>query len=124
QRLHSRAAMWRAVAEKIPFLALAMTVSALTIAAQKSAGAIKLDVPMSIRAANAVVSVSRYLGKLIWPHDLIVFYPYAAASALAILFSVMLLVVASAAAILWRRALPWFFVGWWWFIVSLLPVIG
>ena len=123
QRVQSRT-LRRAIAEKIPFFFLALAVGVMTIVAQKSAHAIKLDVPMSIRAGNAVVSVSRYLGKLFWPHDLVVFYPYTPPSLAVTVFSVLLLLVISTAGLIWRRSLPWLFFGWWWFLVTLLPVIG
>src|SRR5262249_50943953 len=74
--------------------------------------------------ANAVLSVSRYLGKLVWPHDLIVFYPYRVPSSASIALAVLVLLCISTATIVWRRSVPWLFVGWWWFLIGLLPVIG
>lgn len=124
QRLQSRAAIKRALLDKIPFALLALASCVVTIVAQRSGGAIKLDVPLWVRFANAVVSVSRYLGKLFWPHDLIVFYPYDVPSPSTITLSVLLLICISVAAFSWRRSLPWLFVGWWWFLITLLPVIG
>jgi tetratricopeptide (TPR) repeat protein len=124
RRLNSAGAIRRAITEKIPFFVLSLAVAGLTVAAQSSGNAIKLDVPLGIRVANAVVSASRYLGKLFWPHDLIVFYPYRVPSSASIALSILLLLCISAATIVWRRKLPWFLVGWWWFIISLLPVIG
>jgi tetratricopeptide (TPR) repeat protein len=124
RRLNSAGAVRRAIAEKIPFFALSVAVAGITVAAQNSGHAIKLDIPVGIRFANAVVSVSRYLGKLFWPHDLIVFYPYEVPSSTTIALSILLLLCISAATIVWRRTLPWLFVGWWWLVISLLPVIG
>jgi tetratricopeptide (TPR) repeat protein len=112
------------VIEKIPFFALSLAVAGITVAAQNSGHAIKLDVPAAIRLANAIVSVARYLGKLFWPRDLIVFYPYEVPSWTAIELSILLVVGLSTATLVWRRKLPWFFVGWWWFLISLIPVIG
>jgi len=124
RRLRSARAIRGALVEKIPFAILALAGSAVTFAAQRSAGAIKLDVPLSVRAANAVLSVSRYLGKLVWPHDLIVFYPYRVPSSASIALAVLVLLCISTATIVWRRSVPWLFVGWWWFLIGLLPVIG
>ena len=123
-RLESIRVLRRVIVEKIPFVVLALLSSAVTVAAQRSGGAIKLDVPPWVRFANAAVSFSRYLDELIWPRDLIVFYPYAVPSLNGITLAVLILVVVSATTVIYRRSLPWFFVGWWWFVISLLPVIG
>ncbi|HEY2123871.1 MAG TPA: hypothetical protein VGG94_00285, partial [Chthoniobacterales bacterium] len=65
--------------EKIPFLLLAGLTSLLTVRAQQAAGAVKDTTlfPLSSRLVNAVVSLIRYLGKILWPADLCVYYPYA-----------------------------------------------
>jgi protein O-mannosyl-transferase len=124
RRLNSASAVRRAVVEKIPFFVLSVAVAGITVVAQNSGHAIKLDIPAGIRFANAVVSVSRYLGKLFWPHDLIVFYPYEVPSSATIALSILLFLSISLATIVWRRTLPWLFIGWWWFVISLVPVIG
>jgi tetratricopeptide (TPR) repeat protein len=75
--------------------------------------------------ANVLVSYVRYLGKLVWPADLAVFYPrpahwpawQVAGSAL-----VLVLLTLLAARLLARaRYVP---VGWCWFVGTLVPVIG
>jgi tetratricopeptide (TPR) repeat protein len=123
-RLKSAVALRQAVAEKIPFFILSLGIAVVTIAAQRSGHAINLDIPVGIRFANAAVSISRYLGKLFWPQDLIVFYPYDVPSAATVVLSIFVLLCTSTAVIVWRKTLPWLFVGWWWLIISLLPVIG
>ena len=67
----------RAVAEKLPLLALAAYASWMTVLCQKSFGAVgNLEsFPLSLRIANAVVSYAAYLRKLAWPLDLAVLYP-------------------------------------------------
>ena len=110
--------------EKLPFIVLSIAVSGVTIVAQNSGGALKALVPLSTRCSNAAVSIPRYLFKLVWPHDLAVYYPYAFPSSVAVLLSLVLIVGASAAAFYWRKTFPWLFVGWYWFLVSVLPVIG
>ena len=124
QRLRSRSAIRAAFAEKIPFFLLAIASAGVTIAAQGLGGAIKVTIPTWLRNANAVVSVARYLWKLVWPHDLAAYYPYTVPSSAAVYLCVFLLIVFSVAVTVWRHRLPWLFVGWWWFLTSLLPVIG
>jgi protein O-mannosyl-transferase len=124
RRLQSRPAIKRAFVEKIPFAVFALAICVVTMAAQRSGGAIKADVPLWVRFANAAVSIARYLGKLFWPHNMIVFYPYVVPSSAVIAWSTLLLTFVSVATLLWRRSCPWLFVGWWWFVISLVPVIG
>ncbi len=69
--------VWRLVAEKVPFFALAAAVSVVTFAIQKQEHTVKTveEFPLGARCENALVSYCRYLGKLFWPTDLAVFYP-------------------------------------------------
>jgi len=82
--------------------------------------------PVGVRFGNAALSYWRYLGKLLWPADLALFYPHAAggvplgAAALAAL----LLALASAGALAGSRRRPWLGVGWLWFLGVLVPMIG
>src|SRR5437867_3847104 len=66
------------LAEKIPFLVLAVCSSVLTLLAQQSFGAVRgvRELPISIRVANACLSCLNYLGKTLWPGSLAVPYPY------------------------------------------------
>ncbi len=115
------------VIEKIPFFALSAASCVITLYAQGRGGAVAQlqDLSLLDRAANAAVSVARYLGKIIWPANLAVFYPHprhwpawqVAGAALGIL-----LITWSVARGL-RRA-PHLAVGWLWFLGMLIPVIG
>jgi protein O-mannosyl-transferase len=115
------------VMEKLPLLALSVVSSAWTVVFQFEGGATwgHRDLTLGQRVANAVVSVPRYLGKIIRPADLSVFYPHpgtwapwkvAAAGALVLALSVW-------AALLYRRR-PYVTVGWFWFLGMLVPVAG
>ncbi len=113
------------VAEKMPFILLAVVVSVITVIVQKSGGAMLSDMPLAERAGNALVSYCRYLGKLFWPIHLAVFYPPAAPwSVNAVLAASLLLLAVSALAIMLRGPQPWLLVGWLWFMGTLAPVIG
>lgn len=116
----------RIVLEKIPFVALSVIVSVITIAAQKNAGAVRDFgvLPFSIRLENAAVAIFRYIYKLVWPVDLAVLYPYEKWSASIILCAVLGFLAVGSLAVVLRKRNPSFAFGWFWFVVSLVPVIG
>ena len=113
--------------EKAPFFALAAFGCVMTLVAQTRGGtAISIaSLTPGTRVANAAVSYVAYLGKLVWPARLCVFYPLRRhlpgvewLGALAALLVVSGVVVSQ-----WRRR-PWLPVGWAWYLGSLVPVIG
>jgi tetratricopeptide (TPR) repeat protein len=111
--------------EKIPFLLAALAASVVTLLVQSSSGALKTNAPLLLRSANAVVSYCRYLGKLLWPSNLAVLYPYPSRwSTAVVLVSLLVLGLISLAVLWWRRRHSYMPVGWLWFIVTLIPVIG
>lgn len=113
--------------EKVPLFALAVMVSVITFAIQKHGGAVGgLDrFPLTHRFANVPLAYVAYVGKMIVPIRLGVFYPYPTAfSALPVSMAVVGLVAASIAAIRFARSYPYLPVGWFWFLGMLVPVIG
>src|SRR5262245_17882972 len=66
------------IREKVPFLALAALSSFVTFYVQRSSGAVAtVDVlPLGPRIETALLSYVRYIGKLLCPSNLAVFYPY------------------------------------------------
>jgi tetratricopeptide (TPR) repeat protein len=127
-KLHSGASSaFQLVIEKIPFFAIsAVSVYLSLLSAQRLGITISTQlVPIKLRIANALVSYVGYIGKLIWPRKLAVFYPYPenvatweSAGALVILLcaTIVLLVV-------FRRR-PYLGMGWLWYVGTLVPVIG
>ena len=115
----------RLVLEKVPLVAMAAAVTVVGAVAQARSGAVS-NLPLEERLANAVVAYGSYLGKLVWPLDLSVLYPYPPEGwpAWRIVASATLLVAATAGAILARRRAPWVTIGWFWFLGTLVPVIG
>ncbi len=114
--------------EKIPFLVLSVVSSIITFLTQKS-GAIIYDtktVPLMDRASNAFLSYARYIGKLFWPQNLAVFYPFDAGSFVfwQVTMSIVLLIVTSVLVIRFGRNRKYLPVGWFWYIGTLVPVIG
>lgn len=117
----------RLLAETAPFFLLSGAVMAITVAAQRSAGAV-VDtalVPLSLRLGNALVSVAAYLRDTLWPARLWFLYTYPrsvpawqAIGAAAGILLLSLLVLRQ------REKRPYLAVGWFWFLVTLMPVIG
>ena len=113
--------------EKLPFFALAIASCVITILAQdKWRSLAKADqFPLEYRLVNATVSFAAYLGKLLWPVDLAVFYPFPAEVPWEPALFGGLLLAAVTVVILWRsRRWPFLPVGWFWYLGTLLPVIG
>ena len=113
--------------EKIPLFGLAALSCLLTYAAQQREGAvISTDaLPLSGRIAHAFVSYAVYIGKMFWPADLAVFYPYPSSwpqwqTALAVL----LFAAVTAVVILCGRKYGYLRMGWLWYAGTLVPVIG
>ncbi len=115
----------RLIAEKLPLLALSAAASLVTLRYQRTSLAPLDLVPWSLRLANAAVSYAAYLGKLLLPRNLAVFYPiplsippWEVAGAAALLAALTALAV-------WKaRQAPWLLAGWLWFLGTLVPVIG
>jgi protein O-mannosyl-transferase len=119
--------VWRLVREKIPFFALAGLSSVVTYAVQQQGGAIASGetLPLFARGGNALISYCRYLGKLCWPTDLAVFYPYTGHWPLAeVLLAGGLILGITVLLFLQRRRYPFMLMGWLWFVGTLVPVIG
>jgi tetratricopeptide (TPR) repeat protein len=113
--------------EKIPFFALAAIMSVLSLFFEKSIGAMSLDeaLPFSVRANNALVSYVAYIGKLFWPSNLAVFYPYSENQSLGMGIAAGLFLALITFLVVRRgRKMPWLAVGWFWYLGTLVPVIG
>lgn len=110
----------RLVAEKIPFFLIAGIGAAMTFC-EAPAG----ELSAGQRISNALIAYPRYLGKMFWPVDLAMPYPYswnwpAWATVLAAAF----LTVATGLAIRQARRRAYWTMGWFWFLGTLAPVLG
>jgi|ERR1044071_2693818 tetratricopeptide (TPR) repeat protein len=113
--------------EKLPFFLLSAMSSALTFIAQQSAGAVVTETNLGLasRFSNAVVSYCSYIGKLLIPVKLAVFYPLPVhRHMLSVVGAAIVFLTISTWAFAGRRRLPYFYVGWFWFVGTLVPVIG
>jgi len=118
----------RFVFEKIPLFLITAGLSIVTFIAQKSSGAMNFteNLTFSTRLTNAMVSYLEYLGKMLWPEKLAVFYPHPGNNLAlwqGILCGVALVGITIFSIRLIRKA-PYFAVGWFWYLGTLVPVIG
>ena len=118
----------RAVAEKLPLLALAAASSVATLLAQRVGGTVVSvqHLPFPQRLGNAVVAYADYLRTALWPADLAAFYPAPVEGfpLPRVLASAAVVLGITLACFLARRRRPWLLVGWLWFVGMLVPTIG
>ena len=115
------------ILEKIPLFLLSVLSCIITVYVSKEGGAIKSlsYFPITVRISNALVSYVAYLQKIIWPFDLIVFYPHPGKILIGKTIVAIVLLVSFTLFVLRKiKDAPWLFVGWFIFIGTLLPVIG
>jgi Flp pilus assembly protein TadD len=126
-RLTSWKVFLRLVFEKIPLFILAAIVGIATYLSSFHGDVIiSIDkLPIPDRMANAVVSYAKYLGKMFWPENLAVFYPYSREFGLfEIIGAALLLSIISCLAIFLAHKYRYALMGWLWYLGSLVPVIG
>ena len=112
--------------EKTPLFALTVLSSFLAYIAQKGETMGSLGwTPPSERLANAFISYIVYLGKMFWPTNLAVHYPYPGARPFwQVWGAVFLFIVVMLAVIRLAKRVPYLAVGWLWYVGTLVPVIG
>jgi hypothetical protein len=110
--------------EKLPFLLLSAASCVATVFAQKSVVATTQQLPFSVRLNHALVACTTYLGQMVWPHDLAVFYPYRYLPVEQIVGAGALLLCITALVFWGARRFPYLPVGWLWYLGMLVPVIG
>ncbi len=118
--------LYRLAKEKLPLFLIAMASSGMTFLAQSAGGAVQTleTVPVSMRLQGASTAYAMYLGKMFWPTNLILLYPYSAVTLSTALISVFLLLVLTSLALRWYKSHPYALVGWLWYLGTLVPVIG
>ncbi len=114
------------VIEKLPFFALSVFSSLMTISAQSQFGAIvPLDYnPWGIRVSNIINGYGMYLLKLFWPTNLAVYYPLDTSVPLVQTVSVFLALLLFSLFIFIFRTRRYLTSGWAWFLLTLVPMIG
>jgi protein O-mannosyl-transferase len=126
--LNSRFSIFNSLYEKIPLLALSALLSLMTFIAQRIGGMIRTfdTLPLDIRIANAFVAYIRYIGKIICPIGLAVFYPHPRVnfSNVTVIICFLLCILITAISIYAGRRKKYLAVGWLWFVGTLVPMIG
>ena len=125
--LEPKVSVFRLVWEKIPLFTLAAIFIVVTFAAQQQGGALKsLEAfPLTTRIANALISYVSYIGKMIWPHNLAVYYPYSGSVPVWQAAGAGLALICLTVLFMWTaRKRPYLAVGWLWYLGTLVPVIG
>ena len=117
----------RLIVEKLPLLAMSAILAVITLIAQQSGGAVRTleKAPLDYRVANMFVSYIRYIGKMLWPSQLAVFYthPQSSLSKTIALICVLLFILISFGVYAGRRR-RYIVMGWLWFVGTLVPMIG
>ena len=116
------------VREKLPLFCLAAASMVITFIAQSHGGAVRtfVQVPVSLRLSNAVVSCAKYLSRTVWPWDLAVYYPFSRTGVppWQLVCAIVLLTVITAFVLRQASERPYLLMGWLWFVGTLIPVIG
>ncbi len=113
--------------EKTPLFVLTAVSVMATYLIQRQGGAVaSLEIyPVSIRIGNALLSYLYYIGKMIWPTRLAVYYPYPdTLCGWQIAVAGFSIAGITLFAIRFIKRFPWFAVGWFWYLGTMVPVIG
>jgi len=122
---------WRSIRsciwEKLPLFALSVIFTILTYILGQKAGTIANTslIPLTKRIENAIISLSIYMEKMVWPQKMAIFYPYPKEFQLWQFFGGIIVFAGISIIVLrmWKK-LPYNFVGWFWYLGTILPVIG
>jgi tetratricopeptide (TPR) repeat protein len=114
------------ILEKLPLFLLSIAGCIVAVVGQRNLKALQSVevITLSLRISNALVAYVRYLGKLFWPVDMAVLYPFVTIPAATAAGAAVLLLVISVLAIALRKKAPYVAVGWFWYLGALVPVVG
>ena len=126
RRFETPGRLGRLVLEKVPLLAPALGVCAVTVGVTQKLMVPAEDVSVAGRIGNGLVSYAVYLRQMVWPEGLAVPYPYPRHGLLPweVVLSGTLLAALWVGAWWQHRQRPWLWVGWVWYGVMLLPMAG
>ncbi|MGD0209444.1 MAG: tetratricopeptide repeat protein [Desulfomonilia bacterium] len=127
ERRAQRTQALKLIIEKIPLLILSLVIICTSIISfQHHSDVISSNlISIKLRMANALVSYVTYIGKLIWPRNLTIYYPFPAGLPLwEVVGASVFLCVATILAGLYAKKFPYLIVGWLWYLGTLVPVSG
>jgi tetratricopeptide (TPR) repeat protein len=120
-------ASWRRLLlEKVPLFLLVAATIPLTLGAQQGTIRTLDQLPFSFRVANSLIAYVKYIGLLLWPSGLAIYYPHSfQAPPLWQPVGAAVLLAGVTVAVCWNgRSRPYLAVGWLWYLGTLVPVIG
>jgi protein O-mannosyl-transferase len=114
------------VIEKLPFIVLSVASSVVTVMAQQEEVVAIGKLSVLSRMSNIAASYVTYLGQMVYPVRLAVFYPYSMNEILIwkITLTFVFLAGISAGVFILRGRSPYLLTGWLWYLGMLVPVIG
>jgi len=113
--------------EKIPLFVLAILSSTVTYLAAHSSGTVPSIEALTpaVRIGNAFVSYVIYIGKMILPINLAVFYPHPGKVIPWQVLGAAIFLIVMTFIVIWKaKKLPYLTAGWFWYLITLAPVIG
>ena len=119
------ASKWKLLVEKIPFFALSLVSSVVTVMAHEKLGMTQAShgLPLVYRMENGIVSYALYLKKVIWPSDLSILYPHPGVWPRSTVYGAALILLLITLFVAWKRK-PYAITGWLWFLGVLVPALG
>jgi len=114
------------IKEKLPLFALSAFSCIATLFAQRQGPSAIDQLPFLWRLENTFVTYVTYIWQMLWPAQLVVFYPHPNGHLpfLKVIAAVALLVGISLLVMSLRRTQPYLITGWFWYLGMLVPVIG
>lgn len=114
--------------EKIPFFILSIASGIITIMAQRSSGALVnlQETNLTVRMLNALVTLIFYVEKLIWPSQLIPFYPFNVNlfNIKSVVSGIIILAITGFSLEIARRGKPLWLIAWLFYVITLLPTLS
>lgn len=115
----------RLILEKLPLLALSAGSAGATLFAQKTAMEPLADTSLMMKLGNAIISSVAYMRQMLWPSDLIAYYPFSVSEiTLARVLGSGVVLVSISVAVFFLRRYRYLVTGWLWYLIMLGPVIG
>ena len=117
---HGKSGWWKLLSEKIPLFLLSLIAAGTTLIAQRTTVSYGESLPLTWRIGNGLLSHVAYIGQMIWPAKLAVFYPQTADHLVAwqVVLAVAFLGGLTALAFRWDRSRPYLVVGWLWTVFN------
>jgi hypothetical protein len=126
--LNSKFSILNSIIEKIPLFALSLIASLIVLFVQSKATLVRgmHQFPVGFRIENVLLAYAGYIGKLFYPLNLGILYPYPLISPpmWQVAAAGLLLLCVTIAVFRFSYNRRWLVVGWFWYLGTLVPVIG